>query len=512
MDCMRPLLKTLFAFTFVSTLSFGNAFAEEAASPQYPVIDYTHVQHPDLVKKGEYLTKTGDCVACHTDTLHHGKPFSGGLGLETPFGTFYTPNITNDNATGIGAWTDEEFVSAVREGAGPHGNYFPVFPYVYFNKMTKDEVLAIRAYLKAVPEVTRAPTPNMVPWPFNVRLSLYGWKMLFFYPYRGEYKPDATKSAQWNRGAYLVQGPTHCGMCHSPLNLLGAEERKYRYTGNLVLGYYAPDITSVGLKNYSVDQIIQVFKYNKTLNGKGQLAGPMKEANMDSFRYLTDADQRAIATYLKTVVSEKPTHASSVVTAETGPKVYNKYCAGCHANGGNGAPIFGDKAAWETRIKIGLVQLDQNAINGVNSMPPMGNCPTCSQDEIRATVKYMVDHSLNAGAGKKKNLDYFYGLPKLTSAQGQAIYEKNCAVCHAQNAAQPEAPKMGDVKTWAPILAHENFDDILTTVIHGQSLRRGAEPHPINGCCAKCSTAEVIAATKYLSQQSADGQYDFNLW
>jgi cytochrome c5 len=514
MDIMYLFSKKWFGFFGLVGIGLMLAVAAQAVVyPEYPVIDYAHVAQPDLVKKGEYLTKTGDCIACHTDSAHGGKVFAGGLGIETPFGAFYSPNITADKTSGIGSWSDTQFIAAVREGNGPHGNYFPVFPFLYFNKMSDEDVLAIKAYLFAVPKVHNEAPEDQVPWPFDVRLAQYGWKALFFYPYRGVYKPDPARSAVWNRGAYLVEGPTHCGMCHSPLNLLGAEKRKYRYTGGFVQGFYAPDITSVGLRKYSIQQIVRVLKSGKTLSGSGRLAGPMLEAYEDSFKYLTYADAEAIATYLKTVVSEEPAKSDGAVTTSTGPALYGKYCSACHANGANDAPVFGDKAAWQKALKGGIDMVMQHAINGFNAMPPMGNCATCSQAQIRAAVQYMIDESMHADAdAKPKAQDYFYDLPRLPESAGQALYQQHCAVCHdasVRNA--PNAPKMGDTTLWAKIFAEKNFDDILDTVLTGQNGKSQAV-HPLHGGCAKCSTPEIIAASKYLAQKNAQGTYDFSLW
>ncbi len=508
---MRVYLNLLFLLAALFLISL-NAYADREASPNYPAIDYSKVKNPVLVSKGEYLAKAADCIACHTNTKHGGQPFAGSLGIETPFGAFFSPNITADEETGIGKWTDQQFIAAVREGNGSHGNEFPVMPFVYYNKMSNQDILTIKAYLFAVPKIYSVPPKNQVPWPFNVRLAQYGWKLLFFYPYRGEFKPDPTKSQEWNRGKYLVEGPAHCGLCHSPLNMLGAEKRKYQYTGGFVQGYYAVDITSEGLKNYSIDDIVRVLKEGKTLNGKGRVSGPMREAYEDSFRYLSDADLRSIAVYLKTVVSIEPKRVAMAVTPETGAKVYNKYCAACHANGGNGAPIFGDKTAWESRLKSeGMDKMVENATNGLNSMPPMGSCITCTKEAIRVTVQYMLDQSFKGTPLSQKNpRNYFYDLTKLTPEQGKAVYQANCAVCHDQG--KNGAPKIGDTQVWLPIFDKENFDDMLTVVFKGKSAKEGAPKHPMNGGCPKCSTAEVIAATKYLAQQGADGQYDFSLW
>lgn len=507
---MRNQFKnTLFSFGLLGLTLLSSSLAhadDKIVYPSYPVIDYSKVSNPELIKQGEYLAKAGDCIACHTNSKQGGEKFAGGLGIETPFGAFFTPNITADEETGIGKWTDQEFLDAMREGHGPQGNYFPVFPYLYFNKMSQQDILAIKAYLFAIPKIHREPTPNQVPWPFNVRLAQYSWKILFFYPYRGEYKDDPTKSKEWNRGAYLVEGPGHCGMCHSPLNFLGAEVRKYRYTGGFVGGYYAPNITAVGLEKYSVEDVMDVFKKDKMLTG-GKVLGPMLEVNQDSLKYLTDEDLRSIAVYLKSYQTEQPPVQKEAITPETGKKIYNKYCTGCHANGSGGAPVFGDKAAWEPRMKAGLNAVVTHAIDGINGMPPMGNCVTCSKDEIHAAVEYMVDSSLHGtSSGAPKN---YIDMPQLTMEQGKAIYQKQCAACHDSGA--NGAPKIGDLNAWEPILMN-SFDNILTVVIRGQDPDVPTMKHAINGACPTCQTSEVIAATKYLAQQGADGRQDFSLW
>ena len=486
----------------------GLALSETPSYPVYPKIAYDNLSASEAatVKKGEYLAKAGDCIACHTATRDT-SAFGGGLGLETPFGAFYSPNITADKATGIGNWSDKDFLDAVAQGHGPSGNYFPVFPYVYFNKMSDADILAIKAYLFAIPKIVRAKTPDQVPWPFNVRLAQYGWKLLYFYPYEGKLKEDAKQSVEWNRGAYLVEGPGHCGMCHSPLNPLGAEQRDHRYTGGFIQGYFAPNITAEGLKDFSIEDIEKVFSSDLKPGG-GKIQGPMLEVNHDSLMYLTPADHRAIAVYLKSLQFKpaKVTHAA--INAQTGEKLYGKYCAGCHANGGGGAPIMGDKADWQARMKGGLTPVLNAALNGKAGMPKMGNCMTCSSAEIEATVQYMVDTSLKSDSNAKKPVDY-YQIPMVSKKEGQVIYEQNCAVCHAKGA-KGNAPKIGDIATWQPIL-HDDFDDVLNIVIKGHNYA-GTKTHPVTGLCPKCSTAEVIAATKYLAQQGSNGKADYSLW
>lgn len=493
--------------SFILSTSVGAAFGETPSYPVYPKAATEKLSAAEiaLVQKGEYLAKAGDCIACHTAT-HDTSAFGGGLGIETPFGAFYSPNITSDEKTGIGKWSDKDFLDAVAQGHGPEGNYFPVFPYLYFNKMSDEDLLAIKAYLFAIPKVVRAKTPDQVPWPFNVRLAQYGWKLLYFYPYEGKLKADPKQTLEWNRGAYLVEGPGHCGMCHSPLNPLGAEERDHRYTGGFIGGYFAPNITSEGLKDFSVDDIVKVFQQDLKPGG-GKIQGPMLEVNHDSLMYLSESDHRAIAVYLKSLHFEPAKVAHAAITATTGEQIYGKYCAGCHANGGGGAPIVGDKADWQARLKMGFEPVLNAALNGKGGMPKMGNCMTCSSAEIQATVQYMVDTSMKATGDAKKPIDY-YTLPMLTLREGHAVYDKNCAGCH--NKGEQGAPKIGDVNVWQPLL-HDDFDDILTLVIKGHNYA-GTKTHPTEGVCPTCTTAEVIAATKYLAQQSSNGRADYTLW
>jgi len=469
--------------------------------PVYPTPDYTKGDRK-LIEKGEYLAKAGDCLACHTDTKNKGKAFAGGLGIKTPFGTFYSPNITADKETGIGKWSDEDFLKAMHEGKAPDGsNYYPVFPYVDFSKISKEDVLAIKAYLFSIPTINQPNRKNDVPFPFSWRFLQYGWKMLFFYPYKGTYEYDQAKSAEVNRGAYLVQGLGHCGMCHTPINVLGAPKRAYYLTGNMIEGYYAPNITKKGLKNASVDEIARVFSHDELLHGRGKVGGPMAEVNHDSLSYLSNDDLRAIGSYLLTVESKQPQMAASgKVTPAEGKKIYAKYCAACHTTGSAGAPILGDAAAWDPLIKMGVDKLHANAINGVNSMPPKGGCPTCSDNQIKAAVDYLIEAA--KGGGLSTAVAKPKPLPKLTLADGQRVYQRACYVCH-QNG-DLGAPKVGDKAVWAPRIS-KNMDVLFTHAIEGY------EGMPKMGACYNCSQAEVMAAVKYMVQESKT-EGDYSLW
>lgn len=387
-------VSVLLALTFVSE-------ASATLSPEYPVINYSAGDDKALIEKGEYLAKAGDCIACHTDTQNGGKAFAGGLAIATPFGTFYTPNITFDEKTGIGSFTEEEFAKAMREGKKPNdGFYFPVFPYIYFSKITDEDIHALYTYMQHVPKIERENTP--LPFPFNVpgaRYTLIGWNMLFFYPTEAPFEKDTMRSEEWNRGAYLVQGLGHCSMCHTPLNPLGAPKQAHYLTGGFIDGYWAPNITRLGLESASVQEVIDVFAKDELINNAGPVEGPMAEVNHDSLKYLTPEDHKAIAVYLKTVESEEylsvPPKEKGQSVLGRGKQVYRAVCSTCHQNGEVGAPIIGASHNWYLRIKErGLDKLYLHAIDGFNSMPPKGACVTCSDDDVKDAVDYLLHESL----------------------------------------------------------------------------------------------------------------------
>ncbi|CAM4372172.1 MAG: Cytochrome c6 [Legionellaceae bacterium] len=469
----------------------------------YPKPNYgKEEKQRQYIVQGELLAKAGDCIACHTDVKNNGEAFAGGAGINTPFGTFYAPNITPDKETGIGKWTDDEFVKAMHEGVAPNGShYFPVFPYPNFNKLSRSDVLAIKAYLFSIPSVKKPNRENDITWPFSIRFLQIGWKTLFFYFQKGQYQYDPTHSAEWNQGAYLVQGLGHCGMCHTPHNALGGEKKSYALTGGFVDGYYAPDITSNALSEVPVEEIVDVFKKNNKLHNAGKVGGPMLEVNQDSLHYLPEKDLRAIAIYLKTVKSQNPNataNANGVVSADTGREIYQDKCAVCHDSGAAGAPKVGDGGVWDERLKLGLDTVITHAIKGYNSMPPKGTCMSCSDAEIKAAVEYMIDES--KVGGESKPIDT---VPvKLSLADGKRIYQENCSVCHAKG--ELGSPKVGDKLLWNGRI-HQNIDVLFTHAIKGYNRM------PAKGACVDCSTSEIIAAVKYMVQESKTSG-DYTLW
>ena len=258
---------------------------------------------PDLIARGAYLTAAAGCADCHTDSKQDGRPFAGGRALATPFGTFYAPNITPDVDTGIGRWSDAQFLDALREGVAPDGsNYYPVFPYPSFTKITNDDVQAIKAYLFAQPAVRQSNRPHDVVFPFSWRFLLNGWKLLFFSP--GPFQPEPERGEAYNRGAYLVTALAHCGECHTPRNWFGATEpsRFLAGTPHGPDGKTVPNITpdpDTGIGTWSEQDIITLLKDGQTPDFDF-VGGAMGEIVRNTSR-LDDADRRAIAVYLKSL-------------------------------------------------------------------------------------------------------------------------------------------------------------------------------------------------------------------
>ncbi len=290
------------------------------------------------VERGRYLATLADCVACHTKK-EGGQRFAGGRPIETPFGIIVSPNITPDRETGIGNWTDAQFDNAVRRGIRHDGGrLYPAMPFTSYTKMSRDDVKAIRAYLATVPPVHNPVVANHLPFPFSIRMSMRVWDALFFSP--GEFKQDKSKSPEWNRGAYLVTGPGHCGACHTPKNTLGADKASEALQGAQVQGWFAPDITNDktrGLGSMSVDDIVALLKTGH--NRLATVTGPMGEEVEDSSSHFADADLKAIATYLKSVPGNEET-ATPLAQSEprmiAGKAIYRDTCSACHGINGEG--------------------------------------------------------------------------------------------------------------------------------------------------------------------------------
>ncbi len=365
----------------------------------YPEINYGTGEQAEKIKRGEYLVKMGDCIACHT--VKNGQPFAGGLGFDTPFGLIFSSNITPDKETGIGKWNFKQFKKAVSQGISPGHTYlYPAFPYIYFNKVSDQDLADIKAYLDVVPPVQQKKPKNKMFFPFQWRFLQLGWRILFFeFQKTNQYRYNHHQTAEWNRGAYIVTGLGHCDMCHTPMYyivdhdiVLGAPIRSKPLIGSYVSGFYAPNITHLFLKDVSLTQFQDIILKYRLVEG-GQVQGPMYQVIHDSLQYLSLEDIRAMYTYLFSVKSAAPPKPKiNLQDKNAGKKIYDRYCQQCHENGTgpvNGAPERGEKWTWRSWDKMGMDALLWNAMNGVDGMPIKGTCTDCTAAEIESAIRYM---------------------------------------------------------------------------------------------------------------------------
>lgn len=390
----------------------------------------------NLIARGEYLTKAADCVACHT--TKDGKPFAGGLAFKTPMGTLYSPNITPDKATGIGSWTDEEFLRALHEGKGKNGeNLYPAFPYTSYTLLKDDDVKAIKAYLFSLPAVHQPNRENDMPFPFNQRWGLWFWNLVNFDGQR--FEPDSSKDAQWNQGAYFVEALGHCGECHTPRNITMGMKDSKAYAGTEIDGWTAFNITSdphAGIGGWSQEQIVQYLRSGH-VDGKAQAAGPMAEVIENSTRHLTDSDLNAMAVYLRTLKPLNPDDetksrsdwgqpATSVNTLRgmpftadnntEGARLYLGNCASCHSFTGEGVQdgyypslmknsVVGASAP-NNLINVILHGVSRKTNDGEVFMPGFAN--TLTDEQVVSLSNYLLQQfgqpALNIKADDVKSL------------------------------------------------------------------------------------------------------------
>ena len=292
----------------------------------------------DAVKEGAYLAIAGDCTSCHT--APGGKPFAGGLKMANQFGYLLTPNITPDMETGIGAYSKDDFYRVLHDGVNKKDqDLYPFMPFEAYTKVTRADSDKIYDYLRTVPAVSNTVKVNNLDFPFNIRASMIVWRELFFKA--GSYKPDPAQSEVWNRGAYLVEGLGHCSSCHSPRNLMGAIQNSKAYTGSVIDGWYALNLTSnplTGLGKWSAEDIARFLKTGSDEN-KTTVLGPMVEVVHNSTGKMTDADLLAMGTYLKSIPANSSLSENRKKVDATdlaGIKLYVDNCSGCHQSSGRG--------------------------------------------------------------------------------------------------------------------------------------------------------------------------------
>jgi mono/diheme cytochrome c family protein len=358
------------------------------------------------MSRGEYLAHVGDCVACHSK--QGGKPFAGGFAMPTPFGTLYSPNITPDEATGIGQWTADEFYRMLHTGHSRDGTLlYPAMPFPAYTKVTREDSDAIFVYLRTLKPASQPNRENELRFPYNNRSLMYGWRALYFT--EGTFKPSPEQSAEFNRGAYLVQGLGHCASCHSTINALGGSSEDSAFAGGLIplQNWYAPSLTSnqeSGLGNWSVPEIAALLKGGTSM--RGAVYGPMAEVTHDSLQYLTNEDATAIAVYLKSLVESKAAVAqqneagsASASVLSTGRSVYENHCVSCHRSDGKGMPPAYPPLAGNPSIEMeSSVNPLRMVLNGgyppqtsenqrPYGMPPFAQ--VLSDEEVAAVVTYI---------------------------------------------------------------------------------------------------------------------------
>jgi mono/diheme cytochrome c family protein len=262
------------------------------------------VAQEDRVKRGRYLLYAGGCISCHTEKDREDAVLTGGRALVTPFGTFYTPNITPDRETGIGSWNDVDFIRAFRDGVSPRGeNYYPAFPYTAYTGITDEDLLALKAFLFSLSPVNHPNRPHQLPWYASWRALLLAWKWLNFTP--GVFQPDSARSEQWNRGAYLVRHLGHCAECHTPRNLTGGLKRGLELAGNPhgPDGETVPNVTpdkATGIGSWSASDIAYFLETGMLPDGDFA-GGSMGAVIDDNTSHLSDMEREAIALYLQSL-------------------------------------------------------------------------------------------------------------------------------------------------------------------------------------------------------------------
>ena len=379
----------------------------KGASPTGAPADFASA---DPIARGQYLARAADCQACHT--ARGGPPFAGGLAFNLPFGSIFSPNITPDKDTGIGGWTDAQFLGALHRGVDETGApLYPAMPYAAFAYMTDADALAIKAYLFSLKPVHRENRENTFAFPYNQRWLMAVWSRLFNRDQRFQPHPD--RSPQWNRGAYLAEAMAHCGDCHTPRNLAQALDNRRKYAGEVAAGWKAYNITAhrlYGVGGWSDAELAQYLSVGHA-TGRGSAAGPMAEAVDLSLSYLTPSDIAALVTYVRSVPAVstpdqpapvlQPAAATPKLAAldtgdPKGKRIFEGACASCHAWTGQGAltpwaTLTGSRAVNDptaTNVaQMVITGANRRTAQGMSYMPAFGHA--YSDDEVAAVANYV---------------------------------------------------------------------------------------------------------------------------
>ncbi|HLZ84350.1 MAG TPA: c-type cytochrome [Caulobacteraceae bacterium] len=387
----------------------GHAVSLSAYTGPNPTGAPSDLRSADLVARGQYLTVAADCQVCHTAT--GGQPFAGGRAFPTPFGVLYSPNITADRETGIGAWSDADFIRAVHEGVARGGErLYPAFPYESYTLLSDDDVRAIKAYLFSLPAVRATAPANHLTFPFNQRWLMGIWSALYNPDRR--FQPHTDRSPAWNRGAYLAEALGHCGDCHTPRNLAQALDNRRKFAGAVTQGWRAFDITADAASGVGAWSDAQLADYlrNGHASGRGSAGGPMAEEVDFSLNALSPADIAAMVAYLRSIppigsrdlpaakgsaASESP-RLMAVGFDPRGKQIFEGACASCHGWSGvslltDYATLTGDRAVNDaSAINVAQVVLSgerRRTADGEVMMPAFG--AAYSDTEIAAVANYV---------------------------------------------------------------------------------------------------------------------------
>jgi mono/diheme cytochrome c family protein len=420
------IVAAVFAWKIFNPGPMAFAGGSTVALPDYRAADPTGVPgdlaNADVVKRGEYLARAADCRACHT--VARDRLYAGGLPILLPFGTLYSTNVTPDKETGIGNYSDQDFLNAVQRGIRPDGTrLYPAMPFPSYTRMTDADALAIKAYLFSLPAVRAQNLPSTFGFPYNQRWLMGLWSV--FFNENSRFRPVSTLSAEWNRGAYLAEVLAHCGECHTPRNLALALDNRNKFAGALTAGWYAFNISSdngSGIGAWSEDDVRNYLSTGHAA-GRGTAAGPMGEAVDQSFKDIASSDILALVTYLRSVppiaspdlpaklappAPNSPKEGNATADA-VGKRVFEGACVHCHDWTGVSqlspfATIAGTRGV-NDRTATNVVQIvisgtTRHTPDGVISMPAFGG--TYSDTEIAAVANYV---TARFGAERSKLTD-----------------------------------------------------------------------------------------------------------
>ena len=446
---MRRIVHRLGALLIPFAIPMMVGISRAAEQPDQPG------QQSAVIERGKYLVTAADCAACHT--APGGKAFAGGLPITTPLGTIYSTNITPSADFGIGRYTEQEFAQAIRRGIRRDGAHlYPAMPYTSYVKLTDDDADALYLYFMRAVEPVDAHAPETdLPFPMNIRASMMAWNFLFLS--EKVFAPDPQQSAEWNRGAYLVQGAAHCSTCHTPRGFLMQEETSRAFSGAQVGPWYAPNITSdpaSGIGSWTREELVAYLRTGRS-PGKAQAAGSMAEAVEHSFQYLSDADLDAIATYVKTIpaIHEQANDRS-------------RFTAGA---------MFSELATLRGRDGIS----SDNDTNPSGAVLFQGNCTSChsaagqgSKDGYYPSLF----HNSATGAKNATNLiaAILYGVDRTVSGRQAFMPGFGGKPTDANPLSDRDIAKLGTY-----VLAHYGPGDTIITEQQVSEVRRGGPSSPL---------------------------------